>query len=417
MSVSISRFVNVMSAGKYGKDWAEKPIGKKDSKIGGLLQAMQDELDKVTALGVAVDPAHLKLRAGIERELLDLSAAGTPAQVLAAQDKLKARADKALAVMTAYAEEQQRADERRKLIQDSNAKALSALGNIGQMTNPALARESQNALTALQAEVARHGADTDFSASHHNKVMTALQDLSKQISDLSLATFLNLSAAQVAGVESNLAAAKKNPDSDIGRIAAATGEVVTRSRLRNIEKLKNLHGVDFRPLSPAEVLAIHTYTVPEAEYTPMHQLLLGLIPENPKIRTKIDLCVQALQKMPSYPAAAWPTFRLEDGAKYDWEKQFVTGQVFSTKIFWSTGRTGVVEAHSIVGPRLIITIHGKTGKDIAKMSGAQGEGGGEVLFPPGTKFKTLAMQHPREVVGGKLITPASAKVYITVQEV
>jgi hypothetical protein len=66
-----------------------------------------------------------------------------------------------------------------------------------------------------------------------------------------------------------------------------------------------------RPLSSAEVLAIHTYTSADGDYREIHQVMLGLKPEDKKIQAKIDLCVKAMKKLPDYPADASPLFRLE----------------------------------------------------------------------------------------------------------
>ena len=176
--------------------------------------------------------------------------------------------------------------------------------------------------------------------------------------------------------------------------------------------------MDFAPLTPAEALAIETYTDPAGDYSKMHALLLGKIPEDAKLRTRIDLCTQALKKLPNYPKQAQPTYRLEDGGAYPWDEQFVQGKVFPLKIFWSTGKGHGVAASGMKGPCLSITVHGKTGKDVAKMAELQGEGGGEVLFAAGTKFKTLSVQRPYDLDDtGKMATPKTATVNIVVAEV
>ena len=416
MSVSISRFVNVM---RDNKPWG-KGRASRDADAFAALGRMQTLLDTAKAAGADAGLAALQTRHdALERELNAAGNAQDSKKIQAAElDSIARRASAALGDAEAYAADMQRRAARQQEIKLTRARAISPASNIAQVPSPAVQKEYNDALAALYARIDACDADTDFKPARQNAILAELAAISKDLSDLSRYSFSGIPPKAAAFVQSQIDEAAANPKGDLGRLVAALSPVTAKNRLDVLEKNKLKFGVDFAPLTPAEALAIETYTDPAGDYSKMHALLLGKIPEDAKLRTRIDLCTQALKKLPNYPKQAQPTYRLEDGGAYPWDEQFVQGKVFPLKIFWSTGKTGVVEATKVAGPRLIVTVYGKTGKDVAKMSGASGEGGGEVLYPPGTKFKTLQIQRPYdEDASGKMVTPAKAKVFITVQEV
>ncbi len=135
------------------------------------------------------------------------------------------------------------------------------------------------------------------------------------------------------------------------------------------------------PLDPGESLAVFEYTT--GTYKDINAVLLGKeIPDTDGSQKKraekiSELTVKALKKLPAYKGTPF-TQRGET----DWPgaaKQYKTGNVFEIKIYWSTGA-----AYQFPGI-YNIRVHGKTGKDVSKMSDHPNEA--EVLFPPGTKFK------------------------------
>jgi len=417
MSVSISRFVDVM---RDNRPWGKKGRAAKDAEAFAALGRMQAVLD--TLKSAAPDKGLTELQSRHDALARELDAAGNALdskKIQAAElDDIARRAGAALAAAEAYAGDMQRRTARQQEIKLTRARAISPASNIAQIDSTAVQKEYNSALAALNARIGACDADTDYSPSRQSAILAELAAISKDLSDLGRHSFSGIPPKAAAFVQAQIDEAAAQPKSDIGRMAAAINPAFVKTRLEILEKNKLKYGVDFRPLSTAEALAIETYTDTAGDYKQMHALLLGKIAEDPKIRTKIEMCIQALKKLPDYPARAQPTFRQEDGGNYPWDQQFVQGRVFPLKIFWSTGKTGVVEADAVTGPRLIVTVYGKTGKDVAKMSGAAGEGGGEVLYPPGTRFKTLAIERPYDIdAGGKRFTPATAKVFITVQEV
>jgi hypothetical protein len=215
-------------------------------------------------------------------------------------------------------------------------------------------------------------------------------------------------------------AAKDSPDTEIGNVVGIS-TMFAEGYLVELEKRQLELNTDFDGLADEELLAIHVYSAMEGFYSKMNAVLLGADNFDEANRTKyratIDICKRGLARLPDYPKTAWPTYRFEDGSKYSWEEQFVAGRIFQNKIFWSTGRTSGFDAIGIARPRLEITVYGKkAGKDIAKMAASKTEGGGEILFPPGTSFKTLAVELEKDLdpKQKKLVTNA---VYIVVEEV
>jgi hypothetical protein len=424
MSVTMSRFVNGMTGGRVNKDWDLKSMSEKDQKFDGILQALDTELARVTALGATVDPAWVALRGKLLTDVVT-TRGQRGAKLLDHLDGVHKRARKAVIDAKAYlVDVTKKIDERTTLLNELKVQIKTAEDDVSITSAAQLKRQNSAILDGLKDSLEFCAKGTDYAQAQHDFVMSELKDIKKNLAHLGKSAFHELPITDVAEIAKEMDDARENPNSDMGQMMASVGQMMTESRLYSIKKLKNKHGVDFRPLEAADLLAIYTYTTPDGDYQAMHQLLLGKRPEDKKIRAKIDFCLNAMKKLPDYPAAASPLFRLENGGKYPWQEQFVIGKTFTIKIFWSTGKNNGVDTEGMdPGPILNITVYGKSGKDVAKMSGAQGEGGGEVLFPPGTKFQTIDVDDPDGVTFKKFgLNKAGpddkiSTIYLTVQEV
>ena len=415
MSVSISRFVDVM---RDGKPWGRKGRAAKDAEVFATLGKMQAVLD--TLKSAAPDKGLTDLQSrhdALERALNAAGDAQDSKKIQAAElDNLAKRAKAALADAEGYAAERQRRAERQALLKQAIDQADSLAADIGKLTDAAARRDFGKTLAPLQAQVKAYAADADFSAANQRAVMDGLQRTLDQMRPLGGLVFRGVTPSENDAITRIKQQAAKKPDSDAGRLLESLGDRRSTLKLGAILKHQRVHGVDFAPLNTEESLAVYLYLHSDGDYRRMHSLMLGSDGADRKEQIKIDLCHQALRKLPDYPAS--PTFRLEDGGNYAWDEQFVQGKVFATKIFWSTGKGHGVAASGMKGPCLSITVHGKTGKDVAKMAELQGEGGGEVLFAAGTKFKTLSVQRPYDLDDtGKMATPKTATVNIVVAEV
>jgi len=165
-------------------------------------------------------------------------------------------------------------------------------------------------------------------------------------------------------------------------------------------------------LTPAEVAAAAGYS--GNAYTNMNGLLRGTLDQTkltPEaldlVKVQIEILCQALDKLPDYDPGGFPLFRWETPyGDYLQSRYQVDSPVFEIKEFWSTGAGG----GSAVGasPTTEIIIWGKKkskAKSISTLSffggtegsradgtRLKGQGAGEVLFAPGTKFKTRTFQ-------------------------
>ena len=167
-----------------------------------------------------------------------------------------------------------------------------------------------------------------------------------------------------------------------------------------------------------EIAAVQLYS--EGGYGPMNATLRGKPPADAKVadaaKAGIALIKKALKRLPKYDAAGFPLFRWETPYGDYLKSRYQEGCEFTVQEFWSSG----AGAGSYVGsdaPNTEILIWGKKksgAKDISLLSsfgkadpkgtlksaeGARpdggklkGQGGGEVLFPPGSKFKTLSFK-------------------------
>ena len=200
----------------------------------------------------------------------------------------------------------------------------------------------------------------------------------------------------------------------------AIRNVVKGRSICNIEKLakasfKGLksEGLEW-DLSPVELAALCAYTTDA--YKDMNALLrdqaTGKTPTAPPgTDALVALACEALAKLPQYDPVGFPLFRFEKIYATNLEDRYKPGVTFTVVDFWSSGaRRG---ADLVGGADAEIVIWGKKGssaKTIGPISafpteGAgsaklKGQGAGEVLFPPGSKFKTVIRKDLGE--GGEL---------------
>jgi hypothetical protein len=102
MSVSLSRFVNVMSGGKYGRGSTKAEMQKSDTKTLGMLNAMQAALDKHAKL-VTPDPKLLTLHQGLWSRL-QTTEGRTGKKLLDYLDEVATKTGQALKLAEAYAQ-------------------------------------------------------------------------------------------------------------------------------------------------------------------------------------------------------------------------------------------------------------------------------------------------------------------------
>lgn len=170
-------------------------------------------------------------------------------------------------------------------------------------------------------------------------------------------------------------------------------------------------GLPAPKLSPAEMVAIRRYT--SQDYTAMNEDRLGITPD-PRAAFLNQVCDEALKKLPEYPKAAWPVFRIERA----WEQSVVDtrykrGNTFTADVLWSTGARGSadVSGSDTRGPKFVHTIFGKSGRDIAALSTKPNEGSEDQT---GAKISKRRAEK-RDVVSGKgeVLFPATARFTVT----
>jgi hypothetical protein len=143
MSVTMSRFVNVMSGGRVAKDWHEKPLIKKNAKIVAALGGMKADLDWAKEMGLTVKPDVLKLYDGMEREFTNAGSGKSPAKWLEAEDRLLKNASRAAAAL-------------RKFVADAEPAAEKAM-----MVNAIGADHFDTSLKETAAQIKKIGARVD----------------------------------------------------------------------------------------------------------------------------------------------------------------------------------------------------------------------------------------------------------------
>lgn len=414
MSVTVERFVNVMTAGKYGKGWDSKPEMRKDGKFGAILRLIDADLDVIekksdgpaaNALRKARDDLKVAMRAAAGQK-------GSGA--IEVQDGVADQGRKLLAATQAECKAiDRRIAERIALVKELEPKLKKdRFKNTPFADNPT----NEDVFKYYIKKFNKYQKNANFDANEQNSIMDELNSIQEFIGIVfGYGKRLSLPLVICDRIVADYDAAIKNPKSALGALGASIDRNDALYFLFRGEHQKIKDGIDVRPLDVADFLAIQIYTDMRGFYISINNVLLGKEEETPEIRAQIDGCIAALAKLPNY--AASPTFRFEHGSNYNWRDQFVEGQTFTTRIFWSTGRTSgeKVSGSSPNGTELHITIHSNTGKDVAHLSAAGEEGGGEVLFPPGTRFKTLDIDESE----AKLAPGSSGhpKVYITVQEV
>ena len=422
MSVTMSRFVNVMSGGKFGKNWAEKPMHKSDAKTLARLDAMQAALDKHLPV-LAPEPKLQALQQGLWNALQQTEGR-KGAKLLEYLDGVATKVGQGLKLAEAHAANTEATVAAWHASLDTVQTRLRLFD--GDMANDTKIDAKLKRALAASADSVRQELFL-LEAGLPFATLAALQDGIKRLEadkeDLRLlekARMRKLPLETTQQAAATMQKARAEPDSSLGKIVGLT-ETYAEDYLLNLAQRKLEDKTDFSGLADDELLAIHVYSAMAAYYTRINAVLLGIDRLDPKQRDQvlatIETCKRGLAKLPDYPAQAWPTYRFEDGSKYDWESQFKVGTTFKNKIFWSTGRSGGFDAAGIKGPRLEIVIYGKkAGKDIARMAEHDDEGGGEILIPPGTTFKTLSIDLDKDLdpAQNKLVTKAA---YIVVEEV
>jgi hypothetical protein len=170
-----------------------------------------------------------------------------------------------------------------------------------------------------------------------------------------------------------------NPTGPEKQMQDALGGPEFESRMLEVyNTAEALGSPEIGKLSIGEAVAVYTYT--SNDYWVMNGVNLGYYTakspqEAQEIKIKNDEAKKALAKLDAVPIV---TKRGEKRWPGD-DAQYVAGQNFTLKAFWSTG-----VGFSFPG-EWQIAITGKTGKDVASMSAFPKEA--EVLFPPGTNFK------------------------------
>lgn len=165
------------------------------------------------------------------------------------------------------------------------------------------------------------------------------------------------------------------------------------------------------PLSAAELYALRCYT--SQDYGAMNQQRLGQLTDK-RAETLNRICDEALAKLPPYPKAAWPVFRIERAWDQDVvDKRYKRGNTFMAEVLWSTGARGAADVASskTEGPQFIHTIFGRSGRDIAALSTKPGEGSKD-----DQDFKTSERKRARRDVAsgkGEVLFPATARFNVT----
>jgi hypothetical protein len=250
----------------------------------------------------------------------------------------------------------------------------------------------------------------------------------KNLTDLAWNIFSTENKQAIDGWYDKQNAQDKQQFDAVGRAAGRTApsmEVDARKIYANAmidgERLGVPNGEE---LTPAQMMALNAYS--GTQYARMNTFLRDPPPAGtqPDLRALVDAATEALDRLPKYQG--FPVYRWEkpfqDAAKgIDYmEERYQVGKKFVIKEFWSTGANGGA-APDKAKPTAEIVIHGKqggasNGHDISRMSYyGKKEGGGEILFRPGTEFVTKKVEkHDAEGVpidtrqgrdsGGQLVT-------------
>ena len=185
------------------------------------------------------------------------------------------------------------------------------------------------------------------------------------------------------------------------------GNEQLKTKMQEVYLAAQVQGVALA-LSPAQVAAALGYS--GTNFDDINGLLRGsadlskfTAKKLDQIKVHIELLCEALDLLPDYGTAGYPLFRWETPHGDSLQSRYSVGRVFEIKDFWSTGASGGSLVDAKKPPTAEILIWGKKGskgKDISLLSGVlneggrsdgaqlKGQGGGEVLFPPGSRFRT-----------------------------
>jgi hypothetical protein len=185
------------------------------------------------------------------------------------------------------------------------------------------------------------------------------------------------------------------------------GKEQLKTKMQEVYLAAQVQGVAL-PLSPAQVAAALGYS--GTNFDDINGLLRGsadlskfTAKKLDQIKVHIELLCEAIDLLPDYGTAGYPLFRWETPHGDSLQSRYSVGSEFEIKDFWSTGASGGSLVDAKKPPTAEILIWGKKGskgKDISLLSGVvneggrsdgaqlRGQGGGEVLFPPGSRFRT-----------------------------
>ncbi|MEO6743052.1 MAG: hypothetical protein ABIS28_18360 [Caldimonas sp.] len=194
---------------------------------------------------------------------------------------------------------------------------------------------------------------------------------------------------------------------DVMAVSLEYGKEALQTKMQEVYIAAQVQGVALS-LSPAQVAAALGYS--GTNFDDINGLLRGSADPSKftakkldQIKVHIELLREALDLLPDYGTAGYPLFRWETPHGDSLQSRYSVGSEFEIKDFWSTGASGGSLVDAKKPPTAEILIWGKKGskgKDISLLSGVlneggrsdgaqlKGQGGGEVLFPPGSRFRT-----------------------------
>jgi hypothetical protein len=163
-----------------------------------------------------------------------------------------------------------------------------------------------------------------------------------------------------------------DPGGPEAKVLEALGEEKFKKRLVKVTQTAEAFGVNNELLSPGEQVAVFSYTA--VDYRTMNKHLLKE-PQGDNISIMCSQTAAALSNLEPYEGLS-----VRGEARYPGiDEQYVVGNVFTIKAFWSSGVGFGFEKE------YTITINGKTGRDVAGLSNSPHEA--EILFAPGSRFK------------------------------
>ncbi|MGC5198301.1 hypothetical protein, partial [Aphanothece microscopica] len=293
-----------------------------------------------------------------------------------------------------------------------------AQGRINTMTSPKLQQAAQVALDKLQVRLDQlrlgetaEGIPASIAVGKKNEGQLALVDLKP--------------SEVMQALDKAIKALDAALDDDTGKqmLDFEGGEKLADGLCQMYSTLVAF-GANHKGVSPVEALAVQRYT--GDDYTDMNLNRRG-VKTDPRLKFLNETTDTALEKLPEYPDAAWPTYRAETAWSQDVvDKRYVQGRQFECGVLWSTGARGVADlSHN--SPAFIHVIYGKKGRDVAALSAHSGEGGrqqpgydfnpaagrGEVLFPADSNFVVTERKDPPDAPVPIRFAPYKGDVTIT----